>query len=300
MANNSSSPIVTKVRWIAIEDERLNAAVTTMGPRQWKNIAEHVGTRNHVQCRQRWEKIAPGRKKGAWSWDEDSALIKLVNEQRMGDLMCEIKWPSIALQITGRNAKQCKHRYTTQLDPAIKKGEFSAHEESTMTGLLQTLGRNWAQISSHLPGRTPNMIKNFFKRQERKDRNGSSPTSTKKRKRSTSSPVAVEYKKQVCVKLASNINSEHKQTCIITVCKQLDELLDDVEKQHCSSKTDELEWLDSLGDDENEIQNENENETENDIEDDVALLLQMRMSENQLHLETAYAGIPFCVGLVDL
>lgn len=239
--------IITKVvkkRWSPTEDELLKAAVMAMGPRKWKTISEYVGTRNHVQCRQRWEKIAPGRVKGAWSWEEDSVLVSFVKEQRATDQSCKITWAVIAKQITGRNAKQCKHRYCTQLDPNINKGEFSAEEQQLMLELLGTMGRNWARISEKLSGRTPNMIKNYFKRVERKERN----TGTNKRVRPTIPEVKEEQQK--CIKVA--------KTCIVSVCKQLDDLLDDVEdKSAAANKEDGLEWLDSLG-------NENEESTSRD------------------------------------
>jgi len=181
-----------KVRWTADEDSRLHAAVSAIGARQWKTIAEHVVSRNHVQCRQRWEKIVPGRVKGAWSWEEDSVLVKRVNEQRSAlgpgcaQVTKSIKWPLVATEIPGRNAKQCKHRYCTQLDPTLMKGEFTPQEKAVIDELAKTMGRNWAQMSAHLPGRTPNMIKNYFKRQERK---GRGKTGTPKRPREEVSPA---------------------------------------------------------------------------------------------------------------
>lgn len=227
---------VVKKRWSPTEDELLKAAVTAMGPRKWKTISEYVGTRNHVQCRQRWEKIAPGRVKGAWSWEEDSVLVSFVKEQRANDQSCEIRWAVIAQQIAGRNAKQCKHRYSTQLDPSINKRKFSEEEKQLMLELLGTMGRNWARISERLPGRTPNMIKNYFKRVERKERN----TGANKRARPTTPVVKEEQQnKKACVKVA--------KTCIVSVCKQLDDLLDDIEDMSAADKEDELEWLDSLG-----------------------------------------------------
>jgi len=192
---NANNGKVVKVRWTADEDSRLHAAVSAIGARQWKTIAEHVVSRNHVQCRQRWEKIAPGRVKGAWSWEEDSVLVKRVNEQRSAlgpgcaHVTKSIKWPLVAVEIPGRNAKQCKHRYCTQLDPTLKKGDFTREEKAVIDELAKTMGRNWAQMSAHLPGRTPNMIKNYFKRQERK---GRGKTGTPKRPREEVSPAPAQ------------------------------------------------------------------------------------------------------------
>jgi len=264
-----------KVRWTADEDSRLHAAVSAIGARQWKTIAEHVVSRNHVQCRQRWEKIVPGRVKGAWSWEEDSVLVKRVNEQRSAlgpgcaQVTKSIKWPLVATEIPGRNAKQCKHRYCTQLDPTLMKGEFTPQEKAVIDELAKTMGRNWAQMSAHLPGRTPNMIKNYFKRQERK---GRGKTGTPKRPREEVSPAlglhtslrgcaippplnilstvfAAVAKPSVPPPSVSPLEPfEKKAKMAGVVCDQLDELLDAVDQHKAAQGKDELAWLDSFGD----------------------------------------------------
>jgi len=271
---NANNGKVVKVRWTADEDSRLHAAVSAIGARQWKTIAEHVVSRNHVQCRQRWEKIVPGRVKGAWSWEEDSVLVKRVNEQRSAlgpgcaQVTKSIKWPLVATEIPGRNAKQCKHRYCTQLDPTLMKGEFTPQEKAVIDELAKTMGRNWAQMSAHLPGRTPNMIKNYFKRQERK---GRGKTGTPKRPREEVSPApaqaslglhtslrgcalppavfAAVAKPSVPPPSVSPLEPfEKKAKMAGVVCDQLDELLDAVEQHKAAQGKDELAWLDSFGD----------------------------------------------------
>lgn len=49
-------------RWQASEDRRLAESVKLHGEANWKAIASKVGSRNHVQCLQRWKKVrgAPG------------------------------------------------------------------------------------------------------------------------------------------------------------------------------------------------------------------------------------------------
>lgn len=44
-------------KWTPAEDTKLNAAVTRHLGRKWKKIADDVGTRDHVQCLQRWKKV---------------------------------------------------------------------------------------------------------------------------------------------------------------------------------------------------------------------------------------------------
>lgn len=54
-------------RWQPYEDKLLTAAVNQCGEANWKSIASKVGSRNHVQCLQRWKKVCAwggGRRAG--------------------------------------------------------------------------------------------------------------------------------------------------------------------------------------------------------------------------------------------
>jgi predicted metalloprotease with PDZ domain len=47
--------------WEKEEDAALSSAVARIGARDWKQVASEVGTRDHVQCAQRWLKaLKPG------------------------------------------------------------------------------------------------------------------------------------------------------------------------------------------------------------------------------------------------
>lgn len=70
--------VLTKVsyvrRWTGEDDECLLNAVENIG-RNWKAIALEVGTKNDLQCRQRYEKVVkPGIRKGKWAIEEDEKL----------------------------------------------------------------------------------------------------------------------------------------------------------------------------------------------------------------------------------
>ena len=90
--------------WSKEEDEKLRQAVKDCKESNWKLIASKVGSRNHMQCLQRWMKVlAPGLIKGPWTKSEDEQLIKLVNEGYKN-------WGSLALKVPGRTSKQCRER----------------------------------------------------------------------------------------------------------------------------------------------------------------------------------------------
>ena len=87
------------------------------GTRNWKGIAAEVGTRNHVQCRQRWQKVLkPGLRKGQWSAEEDAALQAAMGSS---DPTAKIKWTTIAKGISGRTTKQCRERWLFYLSPHV-------------------------------------------------------------------------------------------------------------------------------------------------------------------------------------
>ncbi|KAI3452863.1 hypothetical protein Pfo_009526 [Paulownia fortunei] len=98
-----------------------------------------------------------GLKKGPWTPEEDQKLLGYIQEHGPGS------WhvlPSKAgLQRCG---KSCRLRWANYLRPDIKRGKFSLHEEETIIQLHALLGNRWSAISTHLPKRTDNEIKNYW------------------------------------------------------------------------------------------------------------------------------------------
>lgn len=145
--------------WTAEEDEKLRKAVEQYGPRHWKDIATFVPGRTHVQCLQRWNKVLkPGLRKGAWTEEEDLTLTQLVESSDS-----QPNWSEIADSIPGRSAKQCRERWSFNLDPSINKGEWTAEEDRILLDSQVKLGNKWSQIAMLLPGRTENAIKTRHK-----------------------------------------------------------------------------------------------------------------------------------------
>lgn len=102
-------------RWTPEEDELLRKAVEEMGERRWREIADRVPHRTHVQCLQRWKKkLKPGLKTGHWSEEEDRLL--LLYKDKFSN------WAEVAKHIEGRTPKQCRERWCNHVDPRIRKG----------------------------------------------------------------------------------------------------------------------------------------------------------------------------------
>lgn len=94
--------------------------------------------------------------RGPWKLEEDRLLAELV--KRYGP--CH--WSAIAAHFPNRTGKQARERWTNQLNPKLKKKNWSAEEDYTILFLRTQLGNKWSAIAGMLPGRTDNSVKNRF------------------------------------------------------------------------------------------------------------------------------------------
>ncbi|XP_022868984.1 transcription factor MYB20-like [Olea europaea var. sylvestris] len=62
-----------------------------------------------------------------------------------------------------RCGKSCRLRWTNYLRPNLKRGFLSEDEEKIIIDLHPKLGNRWSKIASHLPGRTDNNMKIYWK-----------------------------------------------------------------------------------------------------------------------------------------
>lgn len=63
-----------------------------------------------------------------------------------------------------RTARQCRERYRNNLRPTLffGKEEWKVEEDETIYSYQSKIGNQWAIISSLLPGRSDNAVKNRF------------------------------------------------------------------------------------------------------------------------------------------
>lgn len=152
----------TARRWTPEQDEMLRNAVEKHNGQNWKAIANLVQGRDHVQCLQRWKKVLqPGLVKGMWRKSEDDLLLELMSTTKPKN------WADVAQKIPGRTAKQCRERWSLNLDPSINRGAWTQAEDELLLKLHYKLGNRWAEIKRHLKGRTENGVKTRFKSIER-------------------------------------------------------------------------------------------------------------------------------------
>ena len=99
-----------------------------------------------------------------WTEAEDKALREMA-EKYQGEY-----WNIVAKYVgeftpVGENhksAKQCRERWHNQLNPKVCLGPLSTAEEKKVLALHQKYGNKWSKIAGKMPGRTDNVIKNYF------------------------------------------------------------------------------------------------------------------------------------------
>ena len=95
-------------------------------------------------------------KKTKWKPEEDQALIESIKIHGTKN------WIAVASLVPGRNSKQCRERWTNQLDPTLNHNDFTPQEDALIILQHQANGPMWAKIASYLPGRSATAVKNRF------------------------------------------------------------------------------------------------------------------------------------------
>ncbi|CAL4955535.1 unnamed protein product [Urochloa decumbens] len=100
----------------------------------------------------------PAVRKGPWTLEEDLILVGYISEHGEGSWDCLARAAGL-----NRNGKSCRLRWLNYLRPGVRHGSITPAEDAVIRELHAALGNKWSKISKHLPGRTDNEIKNYWR-----------------------------------------------------------------------------------------------------------------------------------------
>ncbi|XP_019556334.3 uncharacterized protein LOC109425542 [Aedes albopictus] len=157
--NNYMLPGLVRDTWKTEEESILLDVVEKHGRQDWAQIAAEVPGRSAYQCFVHYQTTFSELaqiKRERWTDEEDAALIKAVDDNRIGS---NIIWNKVVERMPLRNKIQCYNRYMFTLMRPTKNAKFTPEEDCVILAYVQQCGDDFRFIPpSLLPGRTNRQI----------------------------------------------------------------------------------------------------------------------------------------------
>jgi hypothetical protein len=103
-------------------------------------------------------------------------------------------WPTVALRMPDRTARQCHERWLHYVSPGIASTPWTADEEAIIEDKVKEYGQQWKFMERYLPGRRDSHIKNHYKvivRRRAKEQKRALGLPLKTRRRAPETPPGV-------------------------------------------------------------------------------------------------------------
>ncbi|XP_052790341.1 uncharacterized protein LOC128224515 isoform X1 [Mya arenaria] len=155
-------PGINKEKWSEDEDKKLEELVEKHNMRDWKAIAEELGTnRTPYQCLQHYQEEHFDYDQSPWTEAEDELLKEVVETCRYGSGV--IPWPQVAYYIERRSTKMCEMRWS-KVDPSLTHGRWTEAEDMALLAAVQLMGNacDWNVIKDFVPGRNAMQCRERF------------------------------------------------------------------------------------------------------------------------------------------
>ncbi|THV05502.1 hypothetical protein K435DRAFT_961250 [Dendrothele bispora CBS 962.96] len=142
-------PSINHAEWTKAESEMVKLIVQRRQEEQkvhWVDIAKELDTnRTPIECMRR----GITRPRHVWSVEGDRRLLEGIQLYGIEN------WSHVALHVSEHATPgQCQMRYMRTLDPALKKGAWSAEEDERLQSVVSVLGPVWQEVAVFVPGRT--------------------------------------------------------------------------------------------------------------------------------------------------